>query len=168
MRSEFRPLLRRDTLVSQAAGAGNLPDGRHSLPQAFWLAAISKPILLAALWALIPLMNYWGLDPAVLNIRQLPPLGVNGIAWATVGARVCLALYLDLALRRLESGALAWELPHGPRIRQLFLLDRPADTGICFACGEGVTGLWIGLSPGLAVVAALLVLRWRRTPLHHC
>lgn len=169
-------LLGLDTLVSQAAGAGNLPDGRHSLRQAFWLAAISTPILLAAMWALIPLMNYWGLDPAVLTLAQpysailalsvfpiaaytaqrrylqslhlvrpitiallsanlvnavlnvllLPPLGVNGIAWATVGSRVYLALYLYIALRRLQPGALAWELPHWPRIRQLFFLGLPA------------------------------------------
>ncbi len=172
----FSLLLGLDTLVSQAVGANKPEDGRHSLRQGFWLAAIVTPVLLLVMWALVPLMGLWGLDAEVyalaspysyvlalsvfpiaaytaqrrylqclhivrpvsvallsanlvnvaLNFVLLPQFGVTGIAWATVGSRVYLALFLYLVLRQREPMALRFEWPEWGRIGALFRLGLPA------------------------------------------
>ncbi|MBM3762395.1 MAG: MATE family efflux transporter [Acidobacteria bacterium] len=66
----FSILLGLDTLISQAVGAGDLEDAGHSLRQGFWLAAFTAPPLLLAMWALVPLMSFWGLDAQVLKLAQ--------------------------------------------------------------------------------------------------
>jgi MATE family multidrug resistance protein len=43
-----------------------------------------------------------------------------------------------------------------------WVLGLPIGAWLCFSKGFGVTGLWIGLSLGLAVVAVVLLLRWVR------
>ncbi len=172
----FSVLLGLDTLISQAAGAGNLADARHSLRQGFWLALLSAPLLGLLMAGCVPLMGYWGLDQKVydlavpfsyvlslsvlpiafytaqrrylqclhmvkpvwlalltanlvnfgLNALLIPVYGVTGSAWATVGARVYLALYLYVALRRSDAGALRWEAPDFGRIGRLLRLGLPA------------------------------------------
>lgn len=179
-------LLGLDTLISQAFGAGDIEDANHSLRQGFWMALFCAPILLAIMWALVPLMGLWGLDAKVFELTQpftyvlalsvfpisvytvqrrylqslhivrpitvallsanlvnvalnwlliygnlgAPKLGVTGSAWATVGARIYLALFLYVVLRRRESNEptnlFRWDAPDWPRIQTLFRLGLPA------------------------------------------
>src|SRR5271156_4342861 len=53
-------LLGLDTLVSQAFGAGDLDDCRHSLISGVWLSLFLIPIVMGLIWALIPLLAAWG------------------------------------------------------------------------------------------------------------
>jgi MATE family multidrug resistance protein len=172
----FSLLLGLDTLISQAVGAGNMEDARHSLRQGFWLAICTSPPLLLAMWALVPVMQLWGLDPKVLELTQpfsyvvalsvfpiafytaqrrylqslhivkpvtvallsanlvnaglngllIPQWGVIGSAWATVAARVYLALFLFVVLWRRDRTVFRWELPDWIRIEILFRLGLPA------------------------------------------
>ncbi|WP_035957868.1 MATE family efflux transporter [Bryobacter aggregatus] len=179
-------LLGLDTLISQAYGAGDLDDANHSLRQGLWLAAFCAPVLLVAMWLLVPLMRLWGIDARVMDLAEpftyvlalsvfpisfytaqrrylqslhivrpitaallsanlinlvlnwvliyghlgFPQLGVTGSAWATVGARIYLALFLFVVLwlreRRADTGLLRWEWPEWARLRQLVVLGAPA------------------------------------------
>jgi Na+-driven multidrug efflux pump len=40
------------------------------------------------------------------------------------------------------------------------VIGLPVGAWLCFWRGQGVTGLWIGLSLGLALVAVVLLIRW--------
>lgn len=60
-------LLGMDTLISQAFGAGDIEDCRHSLRQGLWLGWMVAPVLIALMLLAVPLMSYWGLDPGVLR-----------------------------------------------------------------------------------------------------
>jgi MATE family multidrug resistance protein len=172
----FSLLLGLDTLISQAVGAGEMDDAKHSFRQGLWLAILTAPPLMVAMWALVPLMGWWGLEPSVfelarpfsyvlalsvvpiafytaqrrylqslhivkpvsaalltanlvnwgLNLLFIPSMGVVGSAWATVGARVYLALFLLVVLLWKDRSAFAWEWPHWQRIGILFRLGLPA------------------------------------------
>jgi multidrug resistance protein, MATE family len=63
-------LLGLDTLVSQSFGAGDLDDCRHSLISGVWLSLFLIPIVMGLIWALIPLLAAWGIDPAVMQVTQ--------------------------------------------------------------------------------------------------
>src|SRR5580692_697395 len=63
-------LLGLDTLVSQSFGAGDLDDCRHSLISGVWLSLFLIPIVMGLIWALIPLLSAWGIDPAVMSMTQ--------------------------------------------------------------------------------------------------
>jgi MATE family multidrug resistance protein len=77
-------LLGLDTLVSQAYGAGDLEDCRHSLINGIWLAIFLILPVIAGLEASLPLLATFGIDPAVmaptraymhvLNLSALPLL----------------------------------------------------------------------------------------------
>lgn len=43
-----------------------------------------------------------------------------------------------------------------------YAIGTPIGLLLCFAFGMGIIGLWIGLAAGLAGVAILVVLAWRR------
>ena len=54
---------------------------------------------------------------------------------------------------------------HAPALAGLvgyWLIGLPIGTWLCFSIGLDVAGLWIGLSAGLALVAAMLLTRWVR------
>lgn len=54
---------------------------------------------------------------------------------------------------------------HAPAVAGLFgywLIGLPIGAWLCFRMGFDVAGLWIGLSAGLALVAAMLLTRWVR------
>ncbi len=63
-------LLGLDTLVSQSFGAADLDDCRHSLISGVWLSLFLIPIVMGLIWALIPLLAAWGIDPAVMRVTQ--------------------------------------------------------------------------------------------------
>ncbi|MFN7541297.1 MAG: MATE family efflux transporter [Acidobacteriota bacterium] len=172
----FSLLLGLDTLISQAVGAGDSADARHSLRQGFWLALLTAPPLSMLMAGCVPLMGLWGLDAKVydlavpfsyvlslsvmpiafytaqrrylqclhlvrpvtvalltanlvnfgLNALLIPLSGVTGSAWATVGARIYLAVSLYLVLRWRDPAAPRWEPPDWPRIGRLLRLGLPA------------------------------------------
>jgi multidrug resistance protein, MATE family len=200
----FSILLGLDTLISQAVGAGDLEDAGHSLRQGFWLALLTAPPLLFAMWALVPLMGFWGLDPQVLRLAQpasfilaisvlpiayytaqrrylqslhlvkpvsialisanivnaglnwwfIPLMGVEGSAWATVAARVYLALFLFVVLWRRDPTLYRWERPDWTRVKQLFHLGLPA-AGHIFAeiAVFGAATALAGRFPAVALAA---------------
>jgi MATE family multidrug resistance protein len=63
-------LLGLDTLVSQSFGAGDLEDCRHSLISGVWLSLFLIPIVMGLIWALIPLLAAWGIEPEVMRVTQ--------------------------------------------------------------------------------------------------
>jgi MATE family multidrug resistance protein len=179
-------LLGLDTLIAQALGANDLADAHHSFRQGFWLACAAAPLLLLAMWLVLPSLRLIGLDAEVYRLTQpygsvlawsvlpiaiytvlrrylqarhwvqavmyalvsanlvnialnyllifgwgsVPAMGVKGCAWATVGARIYLALFLAAYLWwRERDSALSpwrWEGPDFGRLRQLFRLGLPA------------------------------------------
>ncbi len=68
-------LLGLDTLVSQSYGAGDVDDCRHSLISGVWLSLFLMPMVMGLIWAMIPLLQAWGIDPEVMRVTQ-PYLGV--------------------------------------------------------------------------------------------
>lgn len=60
-------LLGLDTLVAQSFGAGDPDDCRHSLISGIWLAVFLILPVMAAIWACIPLLAKFGIDPSVLR-----------------------------------------------------------------------------------------------------
>ncbi len=60
-------LLGLDTLVSQAHGAGNSDDGRHSLVNGVWLALLLIPIVMGMVWAFVPALAMFGINQRVLR-----------------------------------------------------------------------------------------------------
>ncbi|HUI53653.1 MAG TPA: MATE family efflux transporter [Bryobacteraceae bacterium] len=61
-------LLGMDTLVAQAFGADDARDCRRTLVNGVWLGVALSPLLVLALWALIPLLYLTGTNPQVLAI----------------------------------------------------------------------------------------------------
>ncbi|PYT19351.1 MAG: MATE family efflux transporter [Acidobacteria bacterium] len=84
-------LLGLDTLVAQSFGAGDLDDCRHSLINGIWLAVFLIPLVMAAVWATIPLLAVLGINPAVL--RETRPY-IKALNWSAP------SLLLFFALRR--------------------------------------------------------------------
>ena len=64
-------LLGLDTLVSQAYGAGDTDDCRHSLINGIWLALILCAPVMIALEAVIPLLATFGVDAGVMHDTRL-------------------------------------------------------------------------------------------------
>ena len=60
-------LLGLDTLVSQAHGAGDHEDGRHSLVNGVWLALLLIPAVMGMVWAFVPALAMFGINPNVLR-----------------------------------------------------------------------------------------------------
>jgi MATE family multidrug resistance protein len=60
-------LLGLDTLVSQAHGAGDFDDGRHSLVNGVWLALALIPAVMGMVWALVPALAMFGINQNVLR-----------------------------------------------------------------------------------------------------
>lgn len=63
-------LLGLDTFVSRAFGAEDHDDVRHSLINGVWLALFLILPVMAAVWAVIPLLGMLGIDPEVLRETQ--------------------------------------------------------------------------------------------------
>jgi len=84
-------LLGLDTLVSQAHGAGERDDARHSLIQGTWLALFLIPVVMVLVWVSIPLLGYIGIDPEVL--RETEPY-LRALNWSAPP----LLLILDFAV----------------------------------------------------------------------
>jgi MATE family, multidrug efflux pump len=60
-------LLGLDTLVSQAHGAGDPDDGRHSLVNGVWLALLLIPAVMGMVWTFVPALAMFGINPNVLR-----------------------------------------------------------------------------------------------------
>jgi MATE family multidrug resistance protein len=84
-------LLGMDTVVSQAFGAGDHEDCHRSLLDGYWFCLLASPVLMALMWASIPLLEGIGIHPAVL--RETIPY-MRALTWGM------LPLLLYTALRR--------------------------------------------------------------------
>src|SRR5581483_3370621 len=60
-------LLGLDTAVSHAFGAGRRDDCRRSLVASMYLIAPITPLLMAGIWASMPLFRLFGYEPALLR-----------------------------------------------------------------------------------------------------
>jgi MATE family multidrug resistance protein len=89
-------LLGLDTLVSQSWGAKNPVDCRKSLVNGLWIALLAFLPLMGFVWALIPFLSNFGVDPNVLR-EAIPYL--KAVSWST------LPLLLYSALRRYLQGS---------------------------------------------------------------
>jgi len=91
-------LLGLDTLISQAFGAGQLEDARHSFRQGLWLAGFCAPVLLVLMWLLVPAMGLWGLDATVYALAEpftyVLAFSVFPIALYTVQRRYLQSLHM--------------------------------------------------------------------------
>jgi MATE family multidrug resistance protein len=70
-------LLGMDTVVSQAFGAGDHDDCHSSLSDGYWFSLLASPLLMALMWAAIPLLEGFGVHPAVL--RETAALSISGM-----------------------------------------------------------------------------------------
>jgi MATE family multidrug resistance protein len=83
-----------DTLVSQAFGAGNLPDCHRSLVQGVYLSLAASPLLMAAVAACVPLLELAGIEPAVASLAS-PYLGIMNWGLAPLLVFFALRRYLQ-------------------------------------------------------------------------
>ena len=72
-------LLSLDTFVSQAFGAKNEAECRHSLVNGVWLALVMAPVIGAMIWATLPLLRALGTNPLVMV--QLEPF-LKAFTWS--------------------------------------------------------------------------------------
>ena len=84
-------LLGLDTLVSQAHGAGDHEDGRHSLVQGVYLALLLTPVLMLLFYVLPWLFPVMGIEPGVASGATV---FLRALSWCT------LPLLLYAAFRR--------------------------------------------------------------------
>jgi len=84
-----------DTLVSQAFGAGDLPDCHHSLLQGIYLALGATPFLTGAVWVCTSLLDRFGIQTGV---RLQAESYLNAIIWSIF------PLLLHYAFRRYLQG----------------------------------------------------------------
>lgn len=80
-----------DTMVAQAYGAGKLQDCHRAFFNALYLTVVLAPSLMALVFAVLLLLNHFGLDPQVL--AQTIPF-IKALNWST------LPLVLYFVLRR--------------------------------------------------------------------
>src|SRR5208282_5283825 len=59
-------LLGMDTLVAQAFGANDVEDTRRTLVNGIWLGTAIAPLVVLALWSLIPVLRAAGVNPRVM------------------------------------------------------------------------------------------------------
>lgn len=71
-------LLGMDTLVSQAFGAKDVADTRRTLVSGLWLGTALAPLVVLALWGLVPVMRVSGVNPHVMV--QLGPY-IRNLLW---------------------------------------------------------------------------------------
>jgi len=80
-----------DTMVSHSYGAGRLQECHRSFFNALYLALMLAPALMALIWAGLPCLNHFGIDPQLL--KQTLPF-IRALNWST------LPLILYFACRR--------------------------------------------------------------------
>src|SRR5215472_6407493 len=87
-----------DTLVSQSYGAGRLEECHRDFFNALWLGVLLAPVLMGLIFIILPFLNYFGIDPQVLE-HTVPFVRV--LTWSTA------PLVLYFVLRRyLQSMAI--------------------------------------------------------------
>ncbi len=138
--------------VGNAIGAGEPGKARAAGNAAIWAGAVFMSASAAAMF-LFPqaILRFYTVDRAVIAVAV--PL----LFWAAV-------FQLFDGLQSVATGALRGRGDtRTPFLAGLFgywALGLPIGAWLCFAGGQGVAGLWMGWSLGLAIVAAILVYRW--------
>jgi MATE family, multidrug efflux pump len=140
--------------VGHAVGAGDPARARR----AGWLAlGLGTCFMLMAavvfLVAPVPLIELYTRDPRVLAVGP-SLLGVAAAFQIFDGIQtVCTGALRGLGETR---------VPMLANLVGYWLLGLPLGFTLCFALHRGIFGLWIGLTLALIVIAAMLLVRWRR------
>ena len=102
----FGLLMGLDPMVSQAFGAGDRMSCRRSLWQGLYVSAILTPPAMAGIWAIVPLMGPWGIQP---KVAALTGPYLNTICWSIgpLYAYISLRHYLQAHGR---TAAMLWAL----------------------------------------------------------
>ena len=145
--------------VGHAIGAGDARRARR----AGWMAMALGTgfMLLAAIVFLVaprPLLALYTLDPQVL---------AEGPALLYLAA----AFQIFDGIQTVSTGALRGlgqtRVPMIANFVGYWVLGLPLGLTLCFALHWGIYGLWIGLTLALMVIAAMLILRWRKDSASH-
>lgn len=83
-----------DTFVSQAFGAGRVPECHRWLVQGLYLALGAAPVLMLLIFATIPWLGRWGIDPGVVE-RAGPYLAVQALSLPPLLVYFALRRYLQ-------------------------------------------------------------------------
>ena len=140
--------------VGHATGAGDRARARRAGWLAIGLAGGFMALMAVLLVALPhPIVRIYSLDPKVIAIG-VPLLGLaaafqifDGVQTAATGA-----------LRGLGHT----KAPMVLNMIGYWLFGLPLGYYLCFGCGSGIFGVWIGLTISLILIASLIVLEWRK------
>jgi multidrug resistance protein, MATE family len=144
--------------VGHAVGAGDAPRARR----AGWLSlALGVGFMLVAAVCFFafprPLIELYTRDPQVLAIGP----GLLGLA---------AAFQIFDGIQTVSTGALRGlgetRVPMFANLVGYWFLGLPLGFTLCFWLKWGIYGMWIGLTIALIVIAALLIVRWRRDSAH--
>jgi MATE family multidrug resistance protein len=140
--------------VGRAVGAGDAARARRAGWMALGLGTAF--MLMAAVVFLVapgPLIALYTRDPAVMAIGP----SLLGLA---------AAFQVFDGIQTVSTGALRGlgetRIPMLANLAGYWALGLPLGLVLCFALHWGIYGLWIGLTVALVVIAAILILRWRR------
>ena len=140
--------------VGHAVGAGDAPRARR----AGWLAlglGVSFMLMAAVVFVVAPgpLIRLYTNDPRVLAVGP----GLLGLA---------AAFQIFDGIQTVSTGALRGlgetRVPMLANLLGYWVLGLPLGFSLCFWLKWGIYGMWIGLTLALVVIAALLIVRWRR------
>jgi MATE family multidrug resistance protein len=152
-------LLGLDTLVSQAFGAGDRDDCRHSLISGVWLSLFLCPVVMLLIAALNPLMASWGVDPSVM--RETRPY-LRVLNWSSPG----LVLYFGFR-RYLQSMNIVKPIMVTLALANLvnIFFNWVFDFGNLGAPKMGAVGAaWATLASRVFMATTLGVVIWRNDP----
>ncbi len=148
-----------DTLVSQSFGAGDRDDCHHSLINGIWLALLLIPGVMGFVWAMVPAMARFGINPSVL--RDTTPY-IRALNWSAPPLLLffCLRRYLQsigvvrpillvLITANLVNAAGNWILVFG-------------NVGAPRLGAEGAG--WSTCVSRVYMLAAMILIVWRRDP----
>ena len=140
--------------VGHAVGAGDAARARR----AGWMAlALGTGFMLLAAITLVsiprPLIELYTSDPRVLAVGP-----------ALLG--IVAAFQIFDGIQIVSTGALRGlgetRVPMFANLVGYWVLGLPLGFLLCFGLGQGIYGLWIGLTLALVVIALSLLVRWRR------
>ncbi len=140
--------------VGHAVGRGD-PRGAA---RAGWAAlalglAFMTTTALAFLSAPVPILRVFTSDPRVL---------ASGVVLLSIAAAFQLFDGAQVVLTGALRGTGDTRTPMVANLLGYWVIGLPVGCGLCFARGEGVPGLWVGLCLGLVFVGSTLLVAWSR------
>jgi MATE family multidrug resistance protein len=138
--------------VGHAIGAGDRRRAVHAGWTAFAVGATITGIVgLSFIAAPVPMLHAFTHDPQLLSI---------GVRLLSIAAVFQLFDGTQAVATGVLRGVGDTRTPMIVNVIGHWLLGLPAGWALCFRYGQGVAGLWIGLSIGLIVVALVLTFAW--------